>query len=55
MLGRDGEGEGLRLVVDAEGLRECGGDHERFLERLVAGARGVGIRLDVESKAAALG
>ncbi len=50
VLGREGEGEGLRLVVDAEGLRECRGDHERFLERLVAGARGVGISLDVERR-----
>lgn len=50
VLGREGEGGELRLVMDGRDLRETSADHERFLERLVGNARGVGIRLDVESK-----
>lgn len=52
VLGREGEGGELRLVMDERELRETSADHERFLDRLAGNALGVGIRLDVASRVA---
>ena len=50
VLGREGIGGEMKLVMDQKELRETSGDHERFLERLVGNARGVEIRLEMDSK-----